>query len=250
MIQSIEINKLRNSEYIQFKTQFLNILTTHNPTDLLVKPAYDVLVSQIATIENSFKLKQGSAKTNAIKAADIKRDECITGMYYYLLGLSTHFNETKRANAKVLLDVLAVYGSGIASQNFNAETATIRSLVNDLKLPENVAITTALGIADWVTEMETQNNNFDTLFLERNKESSSDLSQSIETLRVGANKAYIDLKDRLNSHYIISDKAIKYVNCINELNALIDYYNNLLKNRSFKNETDEGDTNDNAEIKS
>lgn len=232
MIQSIDINRLRNSEYIQFINQFLHIVSTHNATTLQVKEANDELANQITSIESSFKNKLGSDKTDLLKNADIKRDECITGIYYYLLGLSSHFDQTKKNAANALLNVLKVYGSGIAAQNYNAETATLNSLVNDLKQANNLANTNTLGITDWVLEMEAQNANFDAIFLDRNKEAGENQKLSIDAMRLTCNKLYLELKDLINAYYNITKKATIYVNCINELNALVTYYSSLLQNRT------------------
>ncbi len=238
MLQSIELQKLRNSEYIQFTNQFLTIVNTHNPTTLQVKPGYDDLLAKITNIESIFKSKQGSKITDTLKEKDILRDNCITGIYYAILSNSYHFAPAKKAAATALLDVLKVYGSGIATQNYNAETATLKSLITDLKLPENVAHTNELGITPWVLEMETHNNSFDTLFLERNRETGLDQNDSIEYKRIACNIAYHNLKDMINSYYTITNKATIYVNCINELNALVAYYNNLLVNRIGNNDVE------------
>jgi Family of unknown function (DUF6261) len=231
MFTAIQLTKLRNAEYVQYLQQLLAIVLRYQPATLQVKAEYDALFADFTKLEGSFKTRTSSPLTAELETLDEQRDNCITGLYYYLLGLSSHFTTAKSAPAQALLQVLQVYGTGIARQNLNAETATLNSLIADFKKPENAAHGQTLGIADWVTEMERVNQLFNQTYLARNQAEGLDTSEAIKAIRTIADVHYYELRNVLEAHYLISKKAANYTQCLNEINALTDSYITLLNGR-------------------
>lgn len=247
MINSLKITNLRNVEYIEFISQFLAIILGFDPVVLKVKTEYDLLQLELKAMEASFKTRKDNPLTDELQNIDVKRDNCITGIVYELMSKNLHFDDKIKAAAIALSGVVNVYGSGIAQLNYNAETTTLRNLVEDLKKPENWTHCKTLGIDTWVLEMEKQNQLFEDTFINRNKQNAQNKTEPLEFIRLRANAKYDELKDMLNAQATVNKNMQIYKDCIKQVNNLIASYNTLLeKRRNKQNDDDNKDNNNEA----
>jgi len=238
MINSIDLIKLRNDEYIQFLTDFLGITLLNNPTAMLVKPQYDAVVVQQGILQSLFVTDQGSPLTAQIEGFDQRRDAALNGITALANAYLYHFDPVIKGHATYLTHHLGLYGTGIARENYQAETATITNIINDWNnKPELIAAITALGIGTWKAELQTANTSFNTLYLQRTQEMGAASPETILQKRVDANTAYYKLRDFIDSFFTINEGADPWGKCTNELNALITQYNTMLAARSSDNET-------------
>lgn len=235
-INAIDISKLRNSEFLQFSKDVLGIVSLNNPTTLQVKTQYDDFENITSTIESLFKSERGSIITNEIADLDARRDTAITGINTFIQALTYHFDEPTRKNAELLTKQLGNYGSGIAKENYQSETAIITSILNDWTTkPDLAAAITALNLTNWKTELENANSEFNTKYLARTQELGAASLDTIKQKRLEAANIYYKLRDFINSYYTLNDGAAPYGKTVNELNALIDQYNVLLAGRKLNN---------------
>jgi carboxypeptidase C (cathepsin A) len=241
-ISNIHLVALRNAEYIQFATDFLQILTNNNRTNLKVVDEATALENLLTEISKIYKTDQGSSLTPILESLDAKRDSYVTGIYTTILGFSYHFNEAKQAAANDLLDYLKIYGSSqdITLSTLQAETATINNLVLDFTTKPNlVAALTELGLNPWVDELDTVNTSFSTTYLQRTNELGESNPNNIKQLRITANEKYNELKDMVEGQAIVNKTAPVYATTINSLNALVDQYNATLAARNGRKGDDE-----------
>ena len=236
-INSIELYKLRNGEYTQFLLDVLSLVQKNDPAALLVQPQYNQLLALSQGIENLFKVGQGNALSDELVLLDERRDNAINGISALVAGHVYSPDATVKANAKLLADHLAIFGSGIARDNFQSETASLRNIANDWdNKPELIDALTALGLMPWKTEMTTANTLFGEKYLARAEDAGSASPDTIKAKRLEANNAYYKLRDRLNSYYVINDGADPFGKTVNSLNGLIDNYNTLLSRRGTTTE--------------
>jgi len=165
---------------------------------------------------------------------DERRDEAIIGINYFLTAHSYHYQTDKQQNAQLLLNNLELYGTGISRLNYMAETATLNNLLRDWEnKPELADAITFFGIAEWVAELKTANEEFNAKYLSRTQEYGDASPETIKLKREETNTAYYALRDRIDAlHLLVETAPSPYITVINQLNALTDQYNKLLINRT------------------
>lgn len=128
---------------------------------------------------------------------------------------------------------MALYGSGIARLNYQAETATLNNLIRDWEgKPELITAISEFNLGEWMAELKTANEEFNTKYLSRTQEYGDASPETIKLKREEVNVAYYALRDRIDAlHLLVETPPSPYVTIINQLNALTDQYNALLVNR-------------------
>lgn len=232
-MNAIDLFKLRNAEYLQYMKDFTGIINLNNPAQLAIDAKLNAFVSKTDELESLYKKALANEKTQALLAIDEKRDDAVNGIYYFLLGYSYHFDPVKKQNAQILLENMALYGSGIARLNYQAETATINNLLRDWEnKPELADAIILFDLSSWVNEMKAANDEFNTQYLLRTQEYGDASPETIKLKREEVNVAYYALRDRIDAlHLLIETPPSPYVTVINQLNALTNQYNVLLVNR-------------------
>jgi hypothetical protein len=232
MINSIDFVKLRNGELLQFNSDFLSIVNLNNPATLNVVNAYTALLIINQSIEQLFKTDQSNPLTEELQNLDARRDDAINGITQVINGYTYHFDETIKAYANKLNEHLALFGTGIAKDNYQSETATLRNIITDwTDKPLLADAITALNLGSWKTELATANTNFAIKYLERTQDLGAVSYDTIKAKRLEAATAFYGLRNKIDAYFTISEGAEPYAKTINELNALIDQYNLLLTNR-------------------
>ncbi|MCH4830930.1 MULTISPECIES: DUF6261 family protein [Flavobacterium] len=235
MINAIDLVKLRNAEYLQFMKDFVNIVERNDPNALNVTAKLADLQTKVGEMDTLFKKMLANENTTTLLNIDKRRDDCINGLFYVVQGYEYHFEETLRVAAQKLATNLRFYGSGISRLNYQAETATLTNIINDWETkPELIAALTTLNLTAWKDEMKKQNNAFNTVYLDRTQEYGNATPENLISKRNEANTVYYALRDRITAfHTLIEAPAISpYATSINQLNALIDQYNNLIVGRA------------------
>jgi hypothetical protein len=225
---------LQNPEFLQFNRNALQIVFNNDKTILKVDSEYNALEKLTNEIAALFKTDTGSDITDELVTLDIRRDDAITGIGFYLEALSRYNDATIKANANLLLQEIKLYGTGIARLSYQNETATITSIVdkfnNDTAL--KAAVTATPLLADWVAELKTANNLFDTKYVARAVEQGAASPDTIRAKRLEAMQAYYDLRDMINGYATTTKGAVPYPATINSINALIDDYNTTINQRA------------------
>ncbi|NML56546.1 DUF6261 family protein [Chryseobacterium cheonjiense] len=232
-MNTIELRLLRNAEYLQYVKDFSGIIALNNPATLQIDAKLSTFNNRISELENLYKKALANDKTQELLQLDERRDNAINGIYYFLLGHSYHFEADKKQKAQLLLDNMALYGSGIARLNYQAETATLNNLIRDWEnKPELINAVASFNLSAWINEMKTANDLFNTTYLSRTQEYGDASPETIKSKREEVNAAYYALRDRIDAlHLLVDTPPSPYATVINQLNALTDQYNVLLVNR-------------------
>ncbi|MCX8533649.1 DUF6261 family protein [Chryseobacterium luquanense] len=233
-MNAIELKLLRNAEYLQYVKDYLGIINLNNPTQLGIDVKLTAFTSKISELEALYKKALASEKTQELLLIDERRDAAVTGINYFLLSQTYHFEPAKRQNAQLLLDNMNLYGSSIARLNYQAETATINNLIRDWEnKPELIAAISTFNLTEWVYELKTANEEFNTKYLSRTQEYGDASPETIKLKREETNATYYALRDRIDAlHLLVETPPSPYATLINQLNALTDQYNKLLINRT------------------
>lgn len=231
MIKSIHLKLLRNAEYLQFLKLFLQLVEAHDPTALLVLNQYKNLLTEYQDLEVLFKQPLAHELSKEVADLDVLRDRAIVGIASVVRGYVNHFDPTMAAAATLLYNNLQLYGEGISTMNYQAETATITSLVKDWKNDAKLsAAESLLGLLKWREELDNVNKEFEQKYSTRTADYGNDTSPDILSKRKVTNTVYYKLVEHLEAHSVINDSP-NYTKLNNQLNALIDQYNTLLATR-------------------
>ncbi|MBB4805368.1 hypothetical protein HNP38_000640 [Chryseobacterium defluvii] len=199
-------------------------------------------INKTAELEALFKKALASEITKEILQLDEKRDSAINVIYYFLLSYTYHYDADKKQKAQLLLENMALYGSGIARLNYQAETATLNNMLRDWELKTDLAdAITAFNLSSWVNELKNANSLFNEKYISRTQEYGDANPETIKTKREETNTTYYALRDRIDALHLLAEAPPSpYDTVINQLNALTDQYNILLVNRQNVS-TDETD---------
>lgn len=232
-MNAIDLRNLRNAEYLQYMKDFAGIINLNNPAALQIATKLNAFNTKTTELEDLFKRALASDRTKGILALDERRDDALNGIFYFLQGYTYHFEEEKRNNAQLLMAHMAIYGSGISRQNYQAETATIDNILRDFDTETDLKdAVTAFDLQSWLDELTDANTQFNSEYLSRTQEYGDANPDTIKSKREEVNVAYYALRDRIDAlHTLVETPTSPYSTVINQLNALTDQYNTLLVNR-------------------
>jgi hypothetical protein len=132
-----------------------------------------------------------------------------------------HFSPQIRESATRLKIVFDTYGK-VAQKPLNEETSAIYNILQELKgkYTEDVS---AVGIGQWVSELEVRNNAFEKLVVERFDEAAAKTDIVLKDARTQLDAVYFAMRERLNALVVVEGVA-DYEVFIKTLNVVIAKY--------------------------
>ncbi len=226
MIATIHYQKLWVSEFIQFLKNLTSICRNNHPAALSIDTALIPLEENINKLDALFKKEQGSHLTKEIVALDKRRDNAIKLLTLHAKGYSRYcFEEAKRQAAEKIYKAITKYGHSIYRLNYQAETSTLSILVNELLSDPGLArAVNTLDIQPVVNELKTANDFFNDMYLSRVINMADMAAESASAQRKTAMKHYRRLIKLIEALAVVSGQD-RYQSLINELNELIETYN-------------------------
>jgi len=225
MISEPKLKTYRNSEFIAFINDTLGLLTRANIAALStaqaeLQTAYDAL-------ETSFKVSQGSLLTVSVQELDARRDAAIRGIHSMAKAYTFHYDEAMASAGTAVSKAISKYGSRIAQLNYQAQTATLKSLIKDFENDADLTAALAtLNLADWTTEMKAANTAFEEKYLDRVTDTAGKKVVPVSEQRPAAIAAYDTVVKHIQANEILNPSAT-LTELIGQLSELVTKYNNL-----------------------
>ena len=144
-IQSTGLTRLLHNQHLTFHREFEALITEKNATTLDVATAFAAYQAAIEAEDAAMMKVVKSAITDEKEAADMKRDELLTGSFELIRVTTKHFDATKCAAAKRLAALLSTY-QGSDKAEYNDETSRIRNYIQELRSEKYTADATAIGL--------------------------------------------------------------------------------------------------------
>lgn len=234
MVQKLKMSHLRNSEFLGFHKNALAIVMQNDPATLNVEAATTAYSGKIAELEGLYKQDAFNPITAELEEADHQRDEVFSGIVNLLAGNANHFMPDMKEAAQLLQRDLEKYGANFVRESYVSETTDLENIIADWRSkPELSAAVTKLGILSWITELERVNQLFNTKYIARTASYAAETDETTKGKRVEVTAAYDELCKYLNSYAFLNDTP-EYRTTISEINALIDQYSVMLKQRRGK----------------
>lgn len=235
MINSIEMRKLRNAEFIQFVNNVASVIQNNDPAVLLVTIQLLAFKAKVTDLSGLFKNEQSSPLTEDVQALDVRRDHGVTGLSAVIEGYTHYFQPEKAAAARLLFNNMKLYGP-IARQNYQAETALITEMMNDWEnKPELAAALTLLDLVDWKDELYFANVTFNEKWLERSREYAAANPETLLLKREETITAYYELKKFFEAYATINETVPVFQKTMKEWNMVIEQYNTLIEEHAAEN---------------
>ena len=215
----------RNDEFIAYIKASLDLLTRANIPAL--STAQTTLQAAYDELELSFKINKGSLLTATIQELDTRRDNAIRGILNVVRGYSLHYDAAVKSAAFLIERSIVNYGTKIYTFNYQAETSTIVSLVNDFEGdPDLVAALTLLNLTGWKDELKTANTDFEGKYLDRINEDVTKQVTPVIELRPAAIDAYGNLLQHVQANNVLNPSPA-LTTLTEELNRLAEKYNEI-----------------------
>lgn len=236
MINSIDLAKLRNSEFLQFGTFISDFVVANDPVVLNIVPQHTAFKTILDETAGLFKVEKSSPITQDLILLDERRDKAISGIAGVIGYYGNHFDAATLQAANLLITNLNTYGTGIARLNTQEETSTIKAIVNDWETrPELTAAIAKLGFTMWVAELKAANLLYEQKYFEWTVEYGSANPETLKQKRSETMDAYNELRSYIDANLILHPSAA-YSALENGINALIDQYNTLIESHATEPE--------------
>ncbi len=235
-ILNVKSEKLRNEEHFQFQTEFNDLIIRFTAVLLGIEAAYAVYLLLYANEAEALDVIRKSAVTNEIADADHQRDNTYRGLCDTVKGAGKHFLPAKREAAGRIQVALDHFGN-INTKPYDEQTASINTLVIDLNTDYAADIAT-LNLAEWITELQANNDAFEALMDERYSNDAGKTQLKMKEVRKEVDAAYHTITDRINALAIVNGVET-YEPFMKELNKRVEKYNNTLAQRKGRNAKDD-----------
>jgi hypothetical protein len=228
-INKFILSPLHNEEHFEFSTEFKDLVIRFTPAQLGVSDLFNgMYLPKYALEDEAFLFIRKSSLTVKLSEYDFRRDQSVIGITHVVNGFTHHFRpEIADAAARIHI-ILDSYGN-IARKSYDKETADITSLVQELRGPyaHDVEI---LNLREWLDELDTTNQEFDSMRKERYTESAEKPEVRMKNVRVDIDKVYRMIVGQINTRIAIEGED-KYLPFVKELNLRIDHYKSRIAQR-------------------
>lgn len=236
-IEKTNLAPLRNNEHYQFMTDVDNLITTHTPVELGIEGLYPAFKTALNAEDATMRTELGSILSKEVDRLDTLRGNTSTaiGLKVKATELSPFDYETQ--SAAVVKRIIDLYGD-LRNKSYNEETAGNTNLTDDLLKPENAVHLQNVGISLWVTELKSENVQFQTEFDKRNDELAERESGDVRAIRSQVDPAYEQLVERINGAITLEVAKPAVANFTQSLNEKIRYYKTTLAARATRAKTE------------
>lgn len=240
MINANNFGLFRNDELIQNGRDLSKTIADANPTALGIKKQYDNFNSVVVELDDLYKISQKNPLTQVLIDLDEKRDNLFMGICFIVDAHLKHWSPEVVAQARLISDSIDVYGRNLTVFNYQSESANISSLIDtwekDSKMMDALK---TMHLESWKDELAATNNLFINTYTKRSQdEGKSEALPKIKELRQKFIFTWTKLENiilgKMEEFEDDAEKAILYRNLINNINGVLDSYNNLLTIRQGK----------------
>ncbi|MDR1199794.1 MAG: DUF6261 family protein [Prevotellaceae bacterium] len=222
----INLQRLKNETHVQFNENINAVFVKYNPQTLNIKALYDLYKAAFDNEIEALDFIRKSELTTKIANQDHRRDTIYRGFVETIKGEIHHFDQEHVEAAELLYEVCKHYGN-IARKTLDDETAAIDDLLRELDSNGNKSLVELLGLADWLDQLEVENNRFKQLMLDRYAETSQRPAIRMCDARTLVDRCLRLIFDRIDALALVNG-ITAFESFIKELNAVIERYKNLI----------------------
>jgi hypothetical protein len=227
-ISFVRIHSFRNEEWFQFMTEFKFLVEKYSAATLNITALFATFVVCYNNTDIALEIVRKSIDTALMKTADKKRDRSYRGLVDVIRAFLNHSDPYKRECAQKLSVLVDHYGN-LSQKAPNEETAGINNLLQDMAGQYGAQIS-QLNLGEWMNQLSVDNAAYEALVRDRNTETSARSKLKAKECRTQTDAVYAQIVERIDSAIVINGAA-NYTLFVNELNAFIKRYNDVLAER-------------------
>ena len=241
--------RAKNARHVQFVTDLRKAVPQEMATKYGFTPQWTAVDSATSNEMAGFKAEKGYLKTVQVETADKKRD-CTFKLYrgIALLYEAYGVTEEERQAGQTLAFAFREAGDVTVSE-YGSETAEIADLVEKFRTEPYVSALATIGLEGAPDALEAANEEFNTIYLERNEEERDRaFATNMKSLRTASDTAIETLFKTINALYAVNELVAKdeetrtdLGKIINDVNTLIVRFRKTVSGSSSSGDTEGGD---------
>jgi hypothetical protein len=217
---------LRNEAHVEYHSNVNAFFGTYTPDALGIVPQYATYKTAYDDEVSALDIVLKSDLTAKIEKQDGVRDSIFRGFVDAVKSDTRHFDPAKRESANKIDGLLKHYGN-IAARSIDQETAAIDDLIRELQTGANAPSVQVLGLDDWLTQLQVENDTLKTLMQQRYAETADRPAVRMKTTRKATDAAFRAILNQIDALALVNGAA-NYTAFINALNAVSERFKNIL----------------------
>ena len=210
---------------IQFLDDVVSSCRKSDLVSLALESPVQAIETIVSKISDGYMPLKASVRTLELEKLDDARDKALRGIISYVEAYTLHYDDEMRLIAQKVLNQINSYGKAIARQKYQIETVVIRNLCVDLmEKPDMISAIATMNLTDWIAHLNTKNEAFNTLYLQRVDEEASKITVDKRQLISEGIEAYKSLVSLIDAHAILNPSE-GLSELISRLEALATKYN-------------------------
>lgn len=226
-IISIALTSLTNDLHLQLMTECKTRIAVYGAGELGIASLLAGFEAALAVQSLSMRTERGHALSPEIVRVDKLRDNTLYAIDRRVDSAVHSPIAAEAASGMVLQRILKKYGD-VRSWEFNSETSEINLLLADLMLPANATHLQTVGIAAWIPQLKTQNDEFVATYGKRNAELANRPSGNTKAARRPVDMAYRSIVDTINATIQLNLAKPAAGAFVKEWNVLLKRYKTLI----------------------
>ena len=232
-LENIALLRMRNNEHFQFMTDVDQLIITNQASELAIDSLYPAFKTALAAEDTAMRVELGSMKSKSIEELDKLRDKTWNAISLRVKATLLSPLASEAESAEFVSRIIDLYGD-LRAKSYNEESAGLSNLVADLQLPANAEQVNKVGIQRWVTELKNQNDQFQTVFNERNAELAGRESGDVRAVRLQIDPIYLQMAEIINATIVMGIAKPAAISFVGQLNEKIKYYKTTMASRNGK----------------
>jgi hypothetical protein len=224
--------KFRNEEWFQLFTEFRDLALKFNPNELNIAALWATFLTLYADADTALEIIRKSADTVLMIESDRVRDQTYRGFADAVKSARNHFDPQKRATAEQLSILFDHFGN-LAKKAPNEETAGIYNLLQELNGAYADKVQ-ALSLQDWAIRLTADNEAYEALVKNRNTEIAMRSKLRVKEIRKEVQEIYYRIVERIEATITLNGEIQPFTGFVNEWNAFLKRYVNVLAQRQAK----------------
>lgn len=232
-LENIALLRMRNNEHFQFMTDVDQLIISNQASELAIDSLYPAFKTALAAEDTAMRVELGSMKSKSIEELDKLRDKTWNAISLRVKATLLSPLASEAESAEFVSRIIDLYGD-LRAKSYNEESAGLSNLVADLQLPANAEQVNKVGIQRWVTELKNQNDQFQTVFNERNAELANRESGDVRAVRLQIDPIYLQMAEIINATVVMGIAKPAAISFVSQLNEKIKYYKTTMASRTGK----------------
>lgn len=235
----INLPRMKNAMHFNFHTEMLAIIKADETLSGKVSGQLQAYEHAFNAEQIAYSLSKKNFLTDEIAQGDKERDALYRMLQNGVKYSSKLEDAARRRACKVLAQAMKDYNIDVKA-HLDEETGALTNLINDLR-SKYLAEVTLLSLTDTVNLLYEANEKVRMAMRSRTGENGVKPVSAMGNARADTDKAYRALVKYLNACVTVEATSV-YDEKINNMNAIIDHYNKVLKLKANLNPNEEDGT--------